>query len=41
VAGITNSLIDLLFLFLSMIVMFAVIAAIALTIYGLFFKKKN
>jgi hypothetical protein len=40
-AGITNPLIDLLFLFLIMTVMLAVIVAISLTIYGLFFKKKN
>jgi hypothetical protein len=40
-AGITKPLIDLLFLFLSMTVMLAVIAAISLTIYGLFFNKKN
>ncbi len=40
-AGITTSLTDLLFLFLSMTVLLAVIVAVALTIYGLFFKKKD
>lgn len=33
-------LIDLLFLFLAALVMLAVIVAVALLIYGLFFKKK-
>jgi biopolymer transport protein ExbD len=39
--GVTAPLIDLLFLFLSIVVITAVIAALILMIYGIFFKKKD
>jgi hypothetical protein len=39
--GISASLIDLLFLFLTMLVMLSITVAVALMIYGLFFKKKQ
>ena len=39
--GVTAPLIDLLFLFMTVIVMLAITVAISLLIYGLFFKKKK
>ena len=39
--SVTAPLIDLLFLFLTVIVMLAITVAISLIIYGLFFKKKG
>ena len=39
--GVTPPLIDLLFLLLSIVVTMAVIAAVALMIYGFFFKKND
>jgi len=38
---VTASLIDLLFLFMAAMVMVAVVVAILLMIYGLFFKNKD
>jgi hypothetical protein len=39
--GVTSPLIDLLFLFLMILVIMAVLAAISLLIYGIFFKKRD
>ncbi|MEJ2752480.1 MAG: hypothetical protein ACK2U5_13455 [Candidatus Promineifilaceae bacterium] len=39
--GISASLIDLLFLFLTVLVMLSITVAVSLMIYGLFFKKKQ
>jgi hypothetical protein len=39
--GVTAPLIDLLFLFLSVLVMLAITVAVFLMIYGLFFRKKE
>jgi hypothetical protein len=39
--SVTAPLIDLLFLFLTVIVMLAITVAVSLLVYGLFFKKKD